>query len=173
MQEKVLSVKQLNLYVRSLIEGDVRLTNIAITGELSNFKNHYQSGHWYFTLKDSDASIRCVMFRMNASRVKFSPEDGLQVIIKGRVSLYEKDGQYQFYAEEMHTSGIGDISLKFEQTKEKLNAEGLFDSDSKRQIPKFPQKIAVITSPASYLINLSSISLIFTLDYTTQSIIEE
>lgn len=147
MPDNILSVKQLNLYVRSLLEGDVRLANVSVTGEISNFKNHYSSGHWYFTLKDNDASIRCVMFRGNASRVKFDVTDGLQVMIKGRASLYEKDGQYQFYAEEMLASGIGDITLKFEQTKEKLEKEGLFDQASKRAIPKFPKRIAVVTSP--------------------------
>ena len=147
MPDNVISVKQLNLYVRSLIEGDIRLANITVSGEISNFKNHYSSGHWYFTLKDNDAAIRCVMFRANASRVMFDVSDGLQVIIRGRVSLYEKDGQYQFYAEEMMAAGIGDISLKFEQTKQKLEKEGFFDPSSKRPIPKFPKRIAVITSP--------------------------
>ena len=147
MQDNVLSVKQLNLYVRSLLEGDIRLSNISVAGELSNFKNHYSSGHWYFTLKDSDASIRCVMFRMNASRVKFEPSDGLQVVLRGKVSLYEKDGQYQFYAEEMFAFGIGDFALKFEQTKKRLEKEGLFNPESKRPIPKFPKRIAVVTSP--------------------------
>ena len=142
-----LSVKQLNLFVKSLIEGDVRLNNVYVTGEISNFKNHYASGHLYFTLKDNDASIRCVMFRTYAQRVKFQAQDGLKVVLRGRVSLYEKDGQYQFYAEEMTASGLGDIALMFEQTKAKLEAEGLLDSESKRPIPKFPQKIAVITSP--------------------------
>ncbi len=147
MPENILSVKQLNLYVRSLLEGDVRLANVSVTGEISNFKNHYSSGHWYFTLKDNDASIKCVMFRGNASRVKFDVTDGLQVMIKGKVSLYEKDGQYQFYAEEMFAAGLGDITLKFEQTKEKLEKEGLFDLSSKRAIPRFPKRIAVVTSP--------------------------
>jgi len=147
MQKTILSVRQLNLYVRSLIEGDIRLNDITITGELSNFKNHYASGHLYFTLKDKDASIRCVMFRTFASRVKFAPCDGLQVVLRGKVSLYEKDGQYQFYAEEMMSAGVGDLSLQFEQTKEKLQKEGLFDPDSKRKIPEFPKNIAVITSP--------------------------
>ena len=146
MPDNVISVKQLNLYVRSLLEGDVRLANVTVLGEISNFKNHYSSGHWYFTLKDNDANIRCVMFKTNALRVKFAVADGLQVIIRGRVSLYEKDGQYQFYAEEMMAAGIGDISLKFEQTKEKLEKEGLFDPSSKRPIPKFPKRIAVVTS---------------------------
>ena len=147
MQDNVISVKQLNLYARSLLEGDIRLSNIAVAGELSNFKNHYSSGHWYFTLKDNDAAIRCVMFRGNASAVKFEPSDGLQVILRGRVSIYERDGQYQFYAEEMLPAGIGDIALKFEQTKEKLKKEGLFDPESKRPLVKFPKRIAVVTSP--------------------------
>ncbi len=141
------TVKQLNLFVKSLIEGDTRLNDIYVVGEISNFKNHYASGHLYFTLKDNDASIRCVMFRGFASRVKFRIEDGLKVILRGRVSIYEKDGQYQFYAEEMHPDGLGDISLQFEQIKEKLSKEGLFDTENKRPIPKFPKRIAVITSP--------------------------
>ncbi len=147
MFDNAISVKQLNLYVRSLLEGDVRLANVTVLGEISNFKNHYSSGHWYFTLKDNDASIRCVMFKTNAMRVGFDVSDGLQVILKGRVSLYEKDGQYQFYAEEMMAAGLGDITLKFEQTKEKLEKEGLFDPTSKRPIPPFPKRIAVVTSP--------------------------
>lgn len=143
---QTVTVKQLNLFVKSLIEGDTRLNDIYVTGEISNFKNHYASGHLYFTLKDNDASIRCVMFKGYASRVKFNIEDGLKVILRGRVSIYEKDGQYQFYAEEMHPDGLGDISLEFEQIKERLSKEGLFDSENKRPIPKFPKRIAVITS---------------------------
>lgn len=143
---QAVTVKQLNLYVKSLIEGDLRLCDIYVTGEISNFKNHYASGHLYFTLKDNDAAIRCVMFKSYTSQIKFKVEDGLKVILRGRVSIYEKDGQYQFYAQEMHAAGIGDISLQFEQIKEKLAKEGLFDQDSKRPIPKFPKRIAVITS---------------------------
>ncbi len=146
MSNQTLSVKQLNLYVRSLLEGDVRLNDVLVEGEISNFKNHYSSGHLYFTLKDNDASIRCVMFRSFASKIKFKVEDGVKVILRGRVSLYEKDGQYQFYAEDMKASGIGDIALQFEQIKKKLSEEGLFDTETKRPIPKFPQNIAVITS---------------------------
>ncbi len=144
---QTVTVRQLNLFVKSLIEGDTRLADISVAGEISNFKNHYASGHLYFTLKDNDASIRCVMFKGFASRIKFRVEDGLKVILRGRVSLYEKDGQYQFYVEEMHTDGIGDISLQFEQIKARLSKEGLFDSENKRPIPKFPKRIAVITSP--------------------------
>ena len=146
MTDNVLSVKQLNFYVRSLIESDSRLLNITVTGEISNFKNHYASGHWYFTLKDNDAAIRCVMFRANTLSVKFDVQDGLQVVIRGKVSIYEKDGQYQFYAEQMSVAGLGDITLKYEQIKQKLLEEGLFDKSSKRPIPKFPKKIAVVTS---------------------------
>lgn len=146
MNSSVLSVRQLNLYVRSLIEGDIRLNNVTVTGELSNFKDHYSSGHFYFTLKDKDAAIRCVMFRSFASRVLFRPQDGMQVVLRGKVSLYEKDGQYQFYAEEMLSAGAGDLNLQFEQIKEKLQNEGLFDADSKRELPLFPKNIAVVTS---------------------------
>jgi len=141
-----ITVSQLNNYVKSLLENDSRLNIISVSGEISNFKNHFSSGHWYFTLKDQNASVRCVMFKSSASRVKFSVEDGLQVILKGRVSLYEKDGQYQFYAEEMHPVGEGDLSLAFKQVKEKLEKEGLFDASTKRALVKFPKRIAVITS---------------------------
>ena len=141
-----LTVRQLNLYVKSLIEGDVRLNYVTVLGEISNFKNHYASGHLYFTLKDKDAQIRCVMFKGFAQYVKFNIKDGMQVVLRGRVSIYEKDGQYQFYAQEMHELGCGDIALQFEQIKERLSKEGLFDSENKRPIPKFPKRIAVITS---------------------------
>lgn len=141
-----ITVSQLNTYVKSLIENDPRLAIINVSGEISNFKNHFSSGHWYFTLKDKNASVRCVMFRSQASLVKFAPSDGMAVVLKGRVSLYEKDGQYQFYAEEMHPVGEGDLALAFKQVKEKLEREGLFDPDSKRPLVKFPNRIAVITS---------------------------
>ncbi len=146
MPINTITVSQLNTYVKSLIENDARLAFLNVSGEISNFKNHFASGHWYFTLKDKQASIRCVMFRASASRVKFEVSDGLAVVIKGRVSLYEKDGQYQFYAEEMHPLGEGDLSLAFKQVKEKLEKEGLFKPDTKRPLAKFPKKIAVITS---------------------------
>lgn len=141
-----ITVSQLNTYVKSLIENDPRIAIVNVSGEISNFKNHFSSGHWYFTLKDANASIRCVMFRSNASRVKFSVEDGLAVVLSGRVSLYEKDGQYQFYAEEMHPIGEGDLALQFKQVKEKLEQEGFFSAESKRPIPQFPKRIAVVTS---------------------------
>lgn len=141
-----ITVSQLNTYVKSLIENDSRLAIVSVSGEISNFKNHFSSGHWYFTLKDNNASVRCVMFRGSASRVKFDVSDGIAVVIKGRVSLYEKDGQYQFYAEEMHPVGEGDLALAFKQVKEKLESEGLFNPETKRPIIRFPKRIAVITS---------------------------
>ena len=146
MDKNTVSVKQLNFYVKTLLEGDLKLQNICVSGEISNFNNHYSSGHWYFTLKDKDASIRCVMFRSSASKVRFAVKDGMQVVLRGRVSLYEKDGQYQFYAEGMTQGGIGEITAQFEAIKEKLAAEGLFDVENKRRLPSFPKKIAVITS---------------------------
>ncbi len=141
-----ITVKQLNLYVKTLLEGDRRLSSVVVAGEISNFKNHYASGHLYFTLKDSEAAIKCVMFRSSAVRLRFVPKDGSKVVLRGHISLYEKDGQYQFYADEMSEDGLGDISLRFEQLKEKLSKEGLFDPENKRPIPRFPMSIAVVTS---------------------------
>ncbi len=141
-----ITVRQLNLYAKSLLDGDRRLVDVAVMGEISNFKNHYASGHWYFSLKDRDATIRCVMFRSAAARVNFDVHDGVQVQLRGRVSIYEKDGQYQLYAEEMMPAGIGDIALRFEETKRKLAEEGMFDPENKRPLPAFPKRIAVITS---------------------------
>lgn len=146
MQQISLTVRQLNLYVRSLLEGDSHLTSLTLEGELSNFKNHYSSGHWYFVLKDSDAAVRGVMFKANAMRVDFEPKDGMRVICKGYVSLYEKDGQFQFYAESMRPFGEGDLAAEFERIKKKLEAEGLFSADRKRALPQFPKQIGVVTS---------------------------
>lgn len=141
-----ITVKQLNSYVKTLLESDPRLTYISVKGEISNFKNHFSSGHWYFSLKDSDAAVKCVMFSRSAKTVKFLPQDGMSVVLRGRVSLYEKDGQFQFYAEEMTVAGEGDLAAEFLKLKEKLQKEGLFDTESKRPIVKFPKRIAVVTS---------------------------
>ena len=122
------------------------MQSVAVTGELSNFKSHYASGHLYFTLKDADAAIRCVMFRSFASHIPFVPKDGMQVVLIGRASVYEKDGQYQFYAEQMLPVGEGEQAREFERIKARLEAKGLFDPQNKRPLPKFPQKIAVVTS---------------------------
>ncbi len=142
----VLTVKQLNTYVRSLLDGEPKLNLISVSGEISNLKNHYSSGHIYFSLKDSDAVIRCVMFRPNAIRLTEPIKDGDKVICTGKASIYEKDGQYQLYVEGISKSGIGDLSEQFRLIKEKLENEGLFDSAHKRSLPAFPKKIAVITS---------------------------
>ncbi len=146
MDIRAVTVKQLNTYVKSLLEGDMRLQSVAVVGELSNFKNHYASGHLYFTLKDNDAAIRCVMFRAYASSIPFTPADGKQVVLIGKVSLYDKDGQYQFYAEQMLPVGEGSLALEFEKIKARLKEKGYFDSEHKKPIPKFPRKIAVVTS---------------------------
>ena len=142
----VLTVRQLNSYVRSLIEGDSRLSFVSVSGEISNFKNHYSSGHLYFSLKDKDALIKCVMFRGSAVGLKFVPQDGMQVVCTGRVSLYEKDGQYQFYIDNMVEAGKGDLAEQFRIIKEKLEKEGLFAPETKRALPKFPKRVAVVTS---------------------------
>ena len=146
MQLPVLTVRQLNGYVKSMLEGDPHLSAVYLKGEISNFKNHYQSGHLYMSLKDSDAVIRAEMFRFAASSLRFEPCDGMSVICRGRVSLYERDGSYQFYIEEMIPDGVGDLALAFEQIKERLSKEGLFDSEHKKAIPSFPRNVGVITS---------------------------
>lgn len=146
MENVTISVRQLNSYVKGLLESDPRLSYISVSGEISNFKNHYASGHWYFTLKDKDAQVRCVMFNSFASRVAFAVEDGMCVVLKGRVSLYERDGQYQFYAEDIKPSGEGDLAIAFNLLKEKLQKEGLFAPEHKRPLKPFPEKIAVLTS---------------------------
>ena len=120
MNIRAITVKQLNFYVKSLLEGDVHLQSVAVIGELSNFKNHYASGHLYFTLKDADAAIRCVMFRSFAGKIPFVPRDGMQVVLVGRASVYEKDGQYQFYAEQMLPVGEGDLAREFKYSVPKM-----------------------------------------------------
>ncbi len=142
----VISVKQLNAYLKSLVEGDVRLATVYVAGELSNVKRHFASGHIYFSLKDDSSVIRGVMFNSAANKLAFEPQNGMKVICRGRVSVYERDGQYQLYAENMQPDGAGSLALAFEQLKAKLEKEGLFDSSRKRPLPRFPENIAVITS---------------------------
>jgi len=146
MPDAVFTVTRLNNYIRNLLESDVFLDTLLVQGELSNFKNHI-SGHWYFTLKDENAAVNCVMFRSAASAVPFMPHNGLKVIIAGRVSLYEKTGVYQVYADQMTPLGKGSLALAFEQLKARLNAEGLFNAAHKQPIPAYSRCIAVITSP--------------------------
>lgn len=146
MPSTVISVKQLNLYVKSLLEGDSNLSYLSIVGEISNFKSHYASGHMYFTLKDDTATLKCVMFKGNASRLRFVPQDGMKVVCSGRVSVYERDGIYQLYCENMTPDGEGDLIAAYEKLKAKLESEGLFEKSRKKALPLFPKKVGVITS---------------------------
>lgn len=141
------SVTQLNEYVRMLLDGNAVLSDIWIKGEISNFTNQYRTGHMYFSVKDAGATLRVVMFRSNAARLKFEPRDGMKVLLHGRVSAYVAGGQYQFYADVMEADGLGSLYLAFEQCKAKLAAEGLFDQSRKKPIPSLPRRVGVITSP--------------------------
>ena len=143
----VITDSQLNRYVKSLLEGDQNLSSVYIGGEISNFTNHYKSGHLYLSLKDEGALVRAVMFRAYASKLRFRPENGMKVIVKARVSLYEKDGSFQIYIEEMQPDGVGAFQIAYEQLKKRLAAEGLFDQERKKPLPRYPQKVGVITSP--------------------------
>ncbi|MGI6744602.1 MAG: Exodeoxyribonuclease 7 large subunit [Firmicutes bacterium ADurb.Bin300] len=142
----VLTVTQLNNYVKKLIENDEYLNVFFLSGEISNFKRH-TSGHLYMSLKDSTGVIRAVMFAQAAARLRFRPEDGMKVIIRGRASIYTKDGSFQVYIDDMQPDGLGSLNLAFEQLKEKLRKEGLFDVSKKKTLPRLPNKIGVITSP--------------------------
>ncbi len=143
----VLSVSQLNRYIKMNFDADENLANIFIIGEISNFTNHYRTGHLYFTLKDDSAAVRAVMFNSSAKRLKFMPEDGMKVIARGRVSVYEASGQYQLYVDDMQPDGVGALNLAYEQLKEKLQKEGLFSELHKKPLPPYPEKVGVITSP--------------------------
>jgi exodeoxyribonuclease VII large subunit len=147
MDNNVLTVTQLNSRIKLLIDCDPVLSEVCVRGELSNYKV-YPSGHHYFTLKDADSSLRCVMFKGNASKLRFRPESGMSVTAFGRVSVYPRDGAYQLYVSDLIPEGAGDLQVAFEQLKAKLESEGLFDSGHKKPLPQFPDKIAVITSSA-------------------------
>lgn len=142
----ILTVAQLNRYVKSRLEEDVRLQEVYVQGELSNVSLHYSSGHLYFTLKEDAAAVRGVMFRSNASRLVFQPENGMSVLVRGFVTLYERDGAYQLNISDMQPVGVGALQVAYEQLKSKLMAEGLFDSQYKQRLPAYPKNIAVITS---------------------------
>ncbi len=143
----VLSVSQLNRYVKSIIEQDMNLQTVFVEGEISNFTNHYKTGHYYMTIKDENSSIKAVMFKSANMRLKFMPENSMSVIIRGRVAVFERDGQYQLYIDDMQPDGTGALSLAFEQLKNKLAKEGLFDSEKKKPIPVYPARVGVVTSP--------------------------
>ncbi len=145
-QERILSVKDLNRYIKMKLESDELLKDVWIRGELSNF-THHSSGHMYFTLKDADSRIKSVMFASHNQRLAFLPREGMKVLARGNVSIYERDGQYQFYVTQMQPDGIGALFLAYEQLKKKLEAEGLFAQEAKKPIPRYPKAIGVITSP--------------------------
>ena len=149
---KIISVSQLNFYVKSLMESDYKLNNVIVTGEISNLTDHYRSGHIYFSLKDEKSVIRSVMFAGSARSLKFKPEEGMKVIALGRVSLYEPTGSYQLYVEGMQPDGIGELTMAYEQLKKKLEAEGIFSQEHKKPIPPFPNTVGVITSPTGAVI---------------------
>ena len=144
---EAITVSQINRYLKLKMDHDTRLNDIYISGEISNFTSHLKSGHFYFSLKDDDAVIKAVMFRQHASTVKFLPFDGQKVIVRGQVSVFERDGIYQIYVTEMIAQGAGNLALAFEQLKDKLREEGLFSEEHKKALPKYPEKIGVITSP--------------------------
>ncbi len=149
---KIISVSQLNYYVKSLLENDMHLNNVIVTGEISNLTDHYRSGHIYFSLKDDKSVIRAVIFAGNARNLRFKPEEGMKVIAVGRVSLYEQTGAYQLYVEGMQPDGIGALTMAYEQLKKKLEQKGLFAPEHKKSIPSFPKTIGVITSPTGAVI---------------------
>ena len=147
MAQQVLTITQINEYIRSLMDADKLLINVAVKGEISNYKI-YPSGHHYFTLTDELGALKCVMFKGNATKLRFRPENGMQIIAMGKISVYPRDGAYQLYCNSMVLDGVGDLYAAFEQLKIKLAAQGLFDPTHKQPIPKFPRKIGIITSSA-------------------------
>lgn len=147
MNERTLTVSELNNLIKTLIDCEPLLNNVCIRGELSNYKI-YPSGHHYFTLKDSESSLRCVMFKSSASKLRFRPESGMGVTAFGRVSVFPRDGAYQLYCTDLIPEGVGDLQVAYEQLKAKLAAEGLFDPKHKKKLPPFPNRIAIITSSA-------------------------
>ena len=147
MNEVIYSVSELNLMIKSLLEGDRTFTNIQIQGEISNFKR-YSSGHCYFTLKDAGGVLKAVMFRNQARSLRFEPQNGDTVVAIGRVGVYERDGVYQLYTDLLLPLGAGDLMLAYEELKKKLTEEGLFDSERKRELPLNPKTVGMITSPS-------------------------
>lgn len=143
---KILSVSQVNMYIKALLDEIPQVKNVYICGEISNFKHYYNSGHMYFTLKDDKSQLKAVMFKSDNYRLKFTPENGMKVICFGQVGVYERDGVYQLYCRDMQPDGVGALTIAFEQLKVQLAEEGLFDEEHKKAIPQYPQKIGVATS---------------------------
>ena len=147
MAQQIISVTQINEYIRGKMDSDQLLNQVAVRGEISNYKL-YPSGHHYFTLKDEGAALKCVMFKGNAMRLRFRPENGMKVIAMGKISVFPRDGAYQLYCTNMAMDGVGDLYAAFEQLKKKLAAQGLFDPAHKKPIPKYPGTIGIVTSSA-------------------------
>ena len=141
-----LTVSQVNRYIKAILDEAQPLNRIYVSGEISNFKHYRQSGHMYFTLKDNSSQLKCVMFAGNNSSLKFTPEDGMSVVCFGKVSVYERDGQYQLYVSSMQPNGLGALALAYEQLKQRLEKEGYFAPEHKKSVPKYPTKIGVATS---------------------------
>lgn len=147
MEDRILSITQVTEYIRAQMDHDPLLKSVVVRGEISNYKL-YPSGHHYFTLKDENAALKCVMFKGQAFRLKFRPENGMKIIAFGSISVYARDGAYQLYCNNLNVDGIGDLHVAFEQLKKKLDAQGLFDKAHKKPIPMFPKTIGIVTSPA-------------------------
>ncbi len=147
MIPKIITVSQLNFYIKSIFENDDNLKTVLVEGEISNLKDHYASGHIYFSLKDQRSVVSAVMFSSFAKRLRFHPQSGMKVIVRARVSLYEPTGQYQLYVEDMQPDGVGALTIQLEQLKAKLEKEGLFSASHKKPIPRFPTAVGIITSP--------------------------
>lgn len=152
MEQQILSVSQINQYIQTMMDRDPLLLSVAIRGEISNYKV-YPSGHHYFTIKDEGSALRCVMFRGNATKMKFRPEGGMQVVATGKISVYPRDGAYQLYCNSIIPDGVGDLYAAFEQLKQKLAAQGLFDQSHKKPIPNYPGTIGIVTSSAGAAIH--------------------
>ena len=146
-EKRILTVSELTSQIKGMLESDPVLNNVTVTGEISNYKV-YPSGHHYFSLKDAESSVRCVMFRSSAQRMRFRPENGMSVAASGRIAVYPRDGAYQLYCTTLLPTGVGDLYAAFEQLKSRLSQEGLFDPAQKRALPYYPERIAVITSSA-------------------------
>ena len=145
MNDKYLSVSAITRYLKAKFDVDENLQTVFLKGEISNFKAH-TTGHFYFSLKDETSKINAIMFRSNASKVLFKPADGMKVLVSGRISVYEAMGSYQIYVDEMLEDGVGNLYVAFEQLKKKLQAEGLFDKEHKRKIPKIPKRVGIVTA---------------------------
>lgn len=151
MKYQAITVSELNTYIKEKITEDEMLANVLVKGEISNFKNHY-TGHFYFTLKDENSLIKCIMFKSYAEKIDFMPKDGMKVMVFGSVSVFERDGIYQIYVKAMQEDGMGSLYTKYEELKKKLEAEGLFDMSRKKKIPQFPKIIGVLTSQTGAVI---------------------